>query len=597
MKIHSLKLWRFGDNTMSSNLKTNGLIQIDKKTNSFTQFNENELNNKKQNTNKNKVISKINGNTNTNNYISFKIAKKINYIPQKILKLSNKRPIGLRKSSALEKNKLYKKAFIDNFKPLLLLNNQNNQKNKRQINKNKEKANTVNIDDNNYMRPNTFFETYKNYQKQFFSSAFNPNITNYNNHSFNNRNNINNDKNINYHSADKNNKYTSMLNASLNKTSVKSNKRNKNVVMNKLNLLNQPRSVKNLLNQKNQDKIPIILNAPVTFVKNFKSNSEKERDERNSAALLKLRNFLDKNWDKRLDYVKEFFVLNQINDNDYYNDISLENFAHFIRDNIDKDTNMLKGIIETRIPMKQIIKKGINFKTYSMRKLEKSNTMPSFKNIQIDKFRQNLTKKKSLFVNNFAFFGRKKKLLALNDENNDKYQISEEGKEIKDTVRNKVIQFKKFMDRNYGANVKNKFMSNYNKEEKIKYFNKRKIGTIFIPDKDNLINNINKQTKFFKLKSPVYTNKIKSIHSLSEKDFYNLYTELKQVKDDYINKIDKEPIDKDNENFWIKMYETLKKNKFEKQPESILREKKKLLEYIIYQNIKERKAFERDILK
>ena len=45
------------------------------------------------------------------------------------------------------------------------------------------------------------------------------------------------------------------------------------------------------------------------------------------------------------------------------------------------------------------------------------------------------------------------------------------------------------------------------------------------------------------------------------------------------------------------MYETLKKNKFEKQPESILREKKKLLEYIIYQNIKERKAFERDILK
>ena len=153
------------------------------------------------------------------------------------------------------------------------------------------------------------------------------------------------------------------------------------------------------------------------------------------------------------------------------------------------------------------------------------------------------------------------------------------------------------MDRNYGANVKNKFMSNYNKEEKIKYFNKRKIGTIFIPDKDNLINNINKQTKFFKLKSPVYTNKIKSIHSLSEKDFYNLYTELKQVKDDYINKIDKEPIDKDNENFWIKMYETLKKNKFEKQPESILREKKKLLEYIIYQNIKERKAFERDILK
>ena len=41
----------------------------------------------------------------------------------------------------------------------------------------------------------------------------------------------------------------------------------------------------------------------------------------------------------------------------------------------------------------------------------------------------------------------------------------------------------------------------------------------------------------------------------------------------------------------------MKKKKFEKYPENILKEKKKLLEYIVYQNIKERRAFEKDLLK
>jgi len=602
MEIRSLKLVRFSNSVKNTNLNTNRSIQINEKVNSYSQSKKSELNNKQQNINKNQKISKANTNTNTNYYINFKNQNKLNYIPQKILKLSSTRTINLRKSSALEKNLIYKKAFLEHFKPLLMLNKYNSPKNKRQINKNKEKANTEKTDDNNNIKPNTIFETYKNYQKQFFSSAFSLNITNYNNKSYNNINNTNNKNNknnINYHSANKNDNCTSISNSSLNKTSVKFNKRNKNTGNIKYNLLNHPRSVKNLLNQKDLDKIPMLLNAPVTFVKNFKSNSEKERDERNSTAILKLRNFLDKNWDKRLDYVREFFVLNKINDKEYYNNVSLENFAHFIYDNIDNDTNMLKGIIETRIPMKQIIKKGIKYKNYSLKKkLSKSNSMPSIKNIPGEKTDSKLTKKMSLLINNFAFLRRKSKFLSLNDKNNnDKYQMSEEGNERKNTVRNKVIQFRKFMDRNYAANVNNKIMNHYNEVEKINYFNKRKVGTIYIPDKDNLCNSINKQTQFFKLKSTAYTSKIKSIHSFSEKDFNDLYTELEQVKYDYINKIDKEPIDKDKENFWIKTYETLKKNKFEKQPENILKEKKKLLEYIVYQNIKERKEFERDILK
>jgi len=121
------------------------------------------------------------------------------------------------------------------------------------------------------------------------------------------------------------------------------------------------------------------------------------------------------------------------------------------------------------------------------------------------------------------------------------------------------------------------------KKKKKNYFNKRKVGTIYIP---------------FKLKSTAYTSKIKSIHSFSEKDVNDLYTELQQVKEDYISEDDKEMKNKENnkEDFWVKTYENLKKKIFERQPENILKEKKKLLEYNVYQYIKERKAFEKEII-
>ena len=138
-------------------------------------------------------------------------------------------------------------------------------------------------------------------------------------------------------------------------------------------------------------------------------------------------------------------------------------------------------------------------------------------------------------------------------------------------------------------------MRQYNEEEKINYFNKRKVGTIYIPDKHNLVNSINKQTEFFKLKSTAYTSKIKSIHSFSEKDFNDLYNELKEIKTNFIIENKEKGLEK--EDFWIKTYENIKKKIFEKYPEKILREKKKLLEYIVYQNIKEKKAFLKDILK
>ena len=406
-------------------------------------------------------------------------------------------------------------------------------------------------------------------------------------------------------------------NSNFNKTKIEFNPIHKNKINNKIKLTKRPpRSVSNLLKQKDQDKIPIIINAPVTFIKNFKSNSEREiiinapvtfiknfksnsereRDEKNSTALLKLKNFLDKHWDNRIELVQEFFVLNQINDDEYYKNISLENFANFIRENIDNDTNMMKGDIETRIPMRKIIDKGIKFKNYSMKKMNKSNSIPSINKTKDSIDESNIIDKRmSFLINNLGFFKGKNKLSFLNENN--KYQISEEGKDDKIRMREKILEVRKFINKNYAANIINKFMGKYKESEKINYFNKRKVGTIYIPDKSNLINSINKQTQFFKLKSTAYTSKIKSIHSFSEKDINDLYTELKQIKDDYINENEKECYEKDKNSYWIKTYEHLKKNIYEKHPENILKEKKKLLEYIVYNYIKGRKAFLKDILK
>ncbi len=65
-------------------------------------------------------------------------------------------------------------------------------------------------------------------------------------------------------------------------------------------------------------------------------------------------------------------------------------------------------------------------------------------------------------------------MLLLNESNNDKYQISEEGRNEKKEMKGKIIEFRKFLDRNYAANVNNKFMRKYNEEEKKIIFIKEK---------------------------------------------------------------------------------------------------------------------------
>ena len=570
MKIHSL------------NFRKKGLYQ----SKSFVLNNSSNKNNKKEKSNTNKIdlgIKMIKQNeikTASKNKKGNKIENIENQlVPQKILKL-NKKALTLRKRRINDNNiKLYQNALMDNLD--LIITNSNNRI-KRYPNNSNNIGIQKELSDSNL---HSLFNDLKEYQKEFFSSTYNLDTPN-NLHKF---------PNIDYNKI-----------KSSNVTPINS-KKNLPISKSLNNFISRP--ISNILLRKNHGEIPIFLNAPVTFIKNFKSNSEKERDEKNSYALLRLRNFLGQYWDKRLELITEFFSSYQINDEEYYKLISLENFAHYIYDNINDDTNVTKGIIETRIPMKKIIEKGIKYKNYSLKKLNKTKSMPDIIN---NSHRNNKSKEYNYQLKKLDFKGKSRYIDKINNDlhkdncfyynnyiNND-YQISDREENQKILTNEKIEKYRKYLNRNYGAKVNNKFMRKYNQDEKINYFNKRKVGTIDIPDKDNLVNNINKQSNFYKLKSTSFSiRNNKSIHNFTEHDFKELNNELTNAKQNYIYESENELKDKDKEpeNVWIKMYEDVKKNKFEKHPELVLKKKKKLLEYIIFRYIKERKDFEKDLLK
>ena len=616
MKIHSLS-FRKNDKQPKKDPITNNPIQQkdikeeNKERNDKTKLNQIKLNydknmlkkekpkdnvkhdksenNKNNKNNKNKNIEKI---ENQNHNIM---------VPQKILKLDKKAMPLKRKSQNAKNIKLYQNALLDNFQSIIINNNQQKKNKRKKLVSNAEVQ--IDLQSPNNQNDFSIFNNYRSYQKEFFDSAYNLNVNNYktlyqNNQRSSsitpNQDGINNQKIKNIsHRLLRNKSYNSFVS----------------------------KPISNILQRKNHGDLPILLNAPVTFIKNFKSNSEKERDERNSNALLRLRDFLDIYWDKRIELVTEFFATYQIYGEDYYKYKSLENFSHYIYDNISKYTNVTKGIIETRIPMKEIIDKGIKYKNYSLRKIKYSKSLAKLINKDIKKnnnlFTPNTKKdKKKLnnYLNNNISFRRSRTIEKIdNNKNgcfyndnyiNNDYQISENEKMQKIKLNERVEKLRKYLNKNYGVNIYNKFMRKYNQDEKVNYFSKRKVGTIDIPDKDNLVNNINKQSNFYKLKSTSFSiRKNPSIHTFSEKDYKELYNELNEAKLSYINygkenDKDKDKNKKDEEyNIWLKMYEDVKKNKFEKHPEIILKKKKKLLEYIIFQNIQERKEFEKDLLK
>lgn len=341
-------------------------------------------------------------------------------------------------------------------------------------------------------------------------------------------------------------------------------------------------STSHILDSKGKDSFPIIINSPLNIEKKFSSRSEKERNDKNVSALIRLKHYLTIYWKQRKEIIIEFFQKNNIYGNFFYKEKHLYNFANFINENVFDDKNGTKCNIETRYPMIEIVLKGINYK-------------PVF----------NIKKKEVNKNNNPASLRKSLKIGETFDELNQEKEMAD-YMESKD----KVEKFRNYLDRNYKKSIIDKMLKRLTKEEKLVYFSEKKYGEIEIIDKQNLVNNIHKQALYQKIYDSLNEEKFskKSINFFNNDDLQKLNEELKVAKDSiFRNSLKKYKLKEQEKTPGIKkstsnkriidklnqrLYYTTKEKYHQNHPEIIPKRKHKLLEYVIAQRIKERKEFE-----
>lgn len=103
----------------------------------------------------------------------------------------------------------------------------------------------------------------------------------------------------------------------------------------------------------NDKNIPFIFPTPVSYNKEYSSNSEKERMLKNIELFTKLRYFLDNHPDMKKELVSEFFNQQLIYDKAYYEPAKLDNFIHYIKSDVIS--------IDYRRPIQEIINEGVHF--------------------------------------------------------------------------------------------------------------------------------------------------------------------------------------------------------------------------------------------
>ena len=361
-----------------------------------------------------------------------------------------------------------------------------------------------------------------------------------------------------------------------NQSKISKNKGNNNSVSTMVNFYSSnkkkhfPYATNHILEKKNDGDFPLLLSAPISYVKKFNSFSEKERNEKNILSLLKLRHFLNNYWQERKEIIKEFFEKYNSNDSFLYEDNNLDNFAHFVKDNVDQKNNSIH--IETRLPMTEIILKGIKYKPFSNKK----------KNVKKDS-----------------------KLLS--------DQLSKSTGELvgNEDAKSRRAKYRKYLNKNYKQSVTNKLLKGMSKD----FFGNKKYGYVEISDKNNLANNLEKQALYSKRYNSMSSGNFckGSIKYFNDDDLKKLNEELSIVSNSIIKKfecaeskkteekilgekkykgLNDKIIDKLNQ----RLYYTIKEKYHLSHPEVIPTQKKKLLEYIIVQKIKERKNFEQKLL-
>jgi hypothetical protein len=196
-------------------------------------------------------------------------------------------------------------------------------------------------------------------------------------------------------------------------------------------------------------------------------------------------------------------------------------------------------------------------------------------------------------------------------------ELSEEKEYIDSLItKGKIAKYKSFLNRNYKTSVTNRLLKGLTKEEKLNYFSKKKYGRVEIRDKNNLVNNLEKQALYIKRLNPKfnkYFNK-SSIKYYNNDDLKKLNDELNYVSYSIVKKFESESMKKTQEKILgtkkykglndkiidklnQRLYYTIKEKYHLSHPEVIPTQKKKLLEYIIAQKIQERKNFEQKLLK
>jgi hypothetical protein len=317
----------------------------------------------------------------------------------------------------------------------------------------------------------------------------------------------------------------------------------------------------------------------------------------------KISNPVKKECDKELQIKKQFFnspsnsmsyILNKSKENDI--PIVYPNFVSFCKS---YNSESEKDRYEKNKSL--IIKLQYFFNNYWHKRNEISKDFFNQNNIFDEKYynNQNFENFSNFIKHNFNNIDCKKTIKEIIDEGikfeykEDEKNKENQNKEIKEKYgyRNsmylekdkKVIEsFRKHLDKMYNDNT----------NQNLLYF-KHKYGKIDTFKGKSLANCLTKQKLLYKK----YNNKTlspfqkNSVDEYDENDVKELEKELNSLNEIKLN--DNDINDQRNK----RLYYTFNLKKMRKNPEELIRKKKKLLEYIVLQNVKNKQAFLQDINK
>lgn len=268
--------------------------------------------------------------------------------------------------------------------------------------------------------------------------------------------------------------------------------------------------------------IPLIYNKPLSYNKKYKSESQKERNDKNCETFSKLRYFLLSNLDMKKQIIKEFFIRNKIYDETYYDLTILEQVARYIMNNY-MEIDYSKSI---RDIIDECVHNGNNINV----------------------------------VNSSS---------SSNNYNNDK----------------KVIRSKSMNDK----------LTQRDKKNKLIYAHKK--GNVDVFQYSTLNQDLEEQKKLHRMlscdnnvtSSECALNGVMKVSQFNDEQIQLLENELKGLNN--VKLCNDNPIDRSIK----RLYYEIKQREHTANPQLLPRRKHKLLEYIIFNNAKAQKDFERDI--